>query len=280
MPLTLAWKTDPGLQREENEDSVLVWGDQAGVDALLIVCDGMGGHAAGREASSIAIETMADRLAQDGGQGASRERLLEAFDVANRAVLETARSVPEWAGMGSTMTAVLIAGERLALLNVGDSPAYVIRAGEVFPIFQDHSWPAEQYRAGLIDVWQVKDHPFKHRLTRAVGVWEDVLPYTAEIDLEDGDLIVIASDGIETAGVEVEVVRDHMTRDDLDNALAELVELCRQHGAPDNVTVAVARFQQTEPVAAGVPAREEPAGSKEPALDRVSRKKRSGKRRR
>jgi PPM family protein phosphatase len=118
----LAWKTDPGLQREENEDSVLVWEDRAGVDALLIVCDGMGGHAAGREASSIAIDTMGERLVADGREGASRERLLDAFDAANRAVLEMAHQVPEWAGMGSTMTAVLIAGDKLALLNVGDSP--------------------------------------------------------------------------------------------------------------------------------------------------------------
>ena len=278
--MRLAWKTDPGLQREENEDSVLVWEGRAGADALLIVCDGMGGHAAGREASSIAIATMAERLAEDGAEGASRDRLLTAFDAANRAVLEMARQVPEWAGMGSTMTAVLIAGDRLALLNVGDSPGYLIREGDVFPIFQDHSWPAEQYRAGLIDVWQVKDHPFKHRLTRAVGVWEDVMPYTAEIDLEDGDLVVLASDGIETAGVEVEVVRDHVTRDDLDAAVDELVELCRQYGAPDNVTIAVARFAKPEAVAVpgGAPS-EEVEVEKAPALDRVSKKKRSTRRR-
>jgi PPM family protein phosphatase len=128
----------------------------------------------------------------------------------------------------------------------------------------------------LIDVWQVKDHPFKHRLTRAVGVWEDVMPYTAEIDLEDGDLIVLASDGIETAGVEVEVVRDHVTRDDLDSAVDELVELCRQYGAPDNVTIAVARFAKPEPVAVAVGAPAEEA-QKTPALDRVSKKKRSSK---
>lgn len=275
--MRLAWKTDPGLQREENEDSVLVWESRAGADALLIVCDGMGGHAAGREASSIAIEMMAERLADDGGRGASRDRLLNAFDAANRAVLEAARQVPEWAGMGSTMTAVLIAGDRLALLNVGDSPGYLIREGDVFPIFQDHSWPAEQYRAGLIDVSQVKDHPFKHRLTRAVGVWEDVMPYTAEIDLEDGDLIVLASDGIETAGVEVEVVRDHVTRDDLEAGVDELVELCRQYGGPDNITIAVARFAKPEPVAAAAGAPNQEAG-KTPALDRVSKKKRSRRR--
>lgn len=269
MPLSLACQTDPGLQRQENEDSVLVWQDRAGVDAVLIVCDGMGGHAAGREASTIAIEAMASRLDSDGAEGAVRERLLAAFEEANRAVIESARAVPEWAGMGSTLTAVLIAGDRLALLNVGDSPAYVIRDGEVFPISQDHSWPAEQFRAGLIEAWEVKDHPFKHRLTRAVGVWEDVQPYTAEIELESGDLVVIASDGIETAGIETEVVRDHLQRDDLESGIAELVELSRTYGAPDNVTVAVARYTGAAPAAVAVDAR----------LDRVSRKKRSKRQR-
>lgn len=263
MPLSLAWKTDPGLQRQENEDSVLVWEDRAGVDALLVVCDGMGGHAAGREASTIAIEAMSSQLESDGGGGASRERLLAAFDTANQAVLDSARQVPEWAGMGSTLTAVLIDADRLALLNVGDSPAYVIRDGEVFPISQDHSWPAEQARAGLLEPSEVKDHPFKHRLTRAVGVWEDVLPYTAEIELEDGDVIVIASDGIETAGIETDVVRDHLLRDDLDTGVGDLVELSRQYGAPDNVTIAVARYAKAEPEPVAVSAQ----------LDRVSKKK-------
>src|SRR5947209_3552290 len=107
MPLRLASQTDPGLPRAENEDSGRVWEGRAGADALLVVCDGMGGHAAGREASSIAIETLAQQLAEDGGEGATRHRLLNAFDLANRAVLDAARRVPEWAGMGSTMTAVL-----------------------------------------------------------------------------------------------------------------------------------------------------------------------------
>jgi protein phosphatase len=270
--LKLAWKTDPGLVRQENEDSVLVWEDRAGVDALLIVCDGMGGHAAGREASSIAIQTMASTLEEDGGRGADRARLLRAFEAANEAVLHSARTVPDWAGMGSTLTAVLIHGERLALINVGDSPAYVLRARDVFPIAQDHSWPAEQYRAGLIDASEVRDHPFKHRLTRAVGVWDDVLPYTADVELEDGDVVVLASDGVESAGVEVETVRDLLSEDDLGGGIDQLVELCRALGGPDNITVAAARYA-ADPVAATVP----PVAPTLPppktgALDRVSKR--------
>lgn len=269
--LATAAMTDPGLQRPENEDSVLIWENRAGVDALLAVCDGMGGHAAGREASTIAIESLAAHLERDGAKGASRDRLLKAFEAANQAVLHSARTVPEWAGMGSTLTAVLIAGERLALINVGDSPGYLLRDGEMFPIAQDHSWPAEQYRAGLLEASEVRDHPFRHRLTRAVGVWDDVLPYTAEIDLEDGDVVVLASDGVETAGVELDTVRDLVRREDLEPAIAELIELCRAQGGPDNITVAVARYSSDrEPVRAA--ATTQPGES---ALERVSRRRRN-----
>jgi protein phosphatase len=271
--LTLAWQTDPGLQRQENEDSVLVWENKAGVDALLIVCDGMGGHAAGREASSIAIQTMASTLEDDGTRGASRLRLLKAFDAANQAVLHSARTVPEWAGMGSTLTAVLISGEHLALINVGDSPGYVIRDRQVFPVAQDHSWPAEQFRAGLIDASEVRDHPFKHRLTRAIGVWDDVLPYTAEVDLEDGDVVVLASDGVESAGVEVETVRELLGGDDLAGGIAQLVDLCRTLGGPDNITVAAARYVREEVAATVPPVAPTVPPEKTSALDRASRRR-------
>lgn len=265
MPLRLAWKTDPGLHREENEDSVLVWEDRAGVDAMLVVCDGMGGHAAGREASTIAVDTFSKTLEDDGAATPARERLVRAFEQANTAVFETAKRVPEWAGMGSTLTAVLISGDRLALLNVGDSPGYVVRSGEVFPIFQDHSWPAEQLRAGLIDASQVKDHPYKHRLTRAVGVWEAVAPFTAEIELEDGDLVLLASDGVETAGVELEELSQILASGDLQAAVDRIVERCIELGGPDNITVALAHYSaapvETKTVAM-------------PALDRASARSR------
>jgi protein phosphatase len=94
----------------------------------------------------------------------------------------------------------------------------------------------------MIEASEVKDHPFKHRLTRAVGVWDDVMPFTSEIQLEDGDLVVLASDGVETAGIGTDVVREVLNRDDLETGLDELVDMCLARGGPDNVTIAVARY--------------------------------------
>jgi serine/threonine protein phosphatase PrpC len=244
MRLRIAWATDPGLEREENEDSVTVWRNKAGLDTLIVVCDGMGGHAAGQHASSIAVKTVTKVLAEDGGDGPDVDRLKKACREANTAVFEAARDNPEWAGMGSTMVIAAIRSGELGLLNVGDSPAYLYRNGLPRLISQDHSWPAEQVRLGLIKPAEAENHPLKHRLTRAVGVWEQIQPFTDKLKLEEGDAIVLCSDGVETAGVSVEEMGRLLLRDgNLDRGAERVIERCRELGAPDNVTLAVARVE-------------------------------------
>ncbi len=105
MRLKVASATDPGLEREENEDSVIVWRDKAGLDTLLVVCDGMGGHAAGQMASSIAVTTLTSVLAEDGDEGPGLDRLKRACKQANTAVFEAARDNPDWAGIASSVRA-------------------------------------------------------------------------------------------------------------------------------------------------------------------------------
>ena len=243
MKLRLAYGTDPGLQREENEDSVLVWKDKAGVDALLVVCDGMGGHAAGHLASTIAVETFSTTLARDGATGADPHRLREASARTNTAVHMASMENPEWQGMGSTLTVVAIEGSKLALVNVGDSPAYLFRDGKYRLISQDHSWPAEQVRLGVIKPEDAKDHPMKHRLTRAIGVWDQIASFTDVIDLQPGDSVVLCSDGVETAGVSVEEMWAMLTEGSLEDGIRKVIDRCRELGAPDNVTVAVATVE-------------------------------------
>jgi len=244
MRLKIAWATDPGLEREENEDSVLVWRNKAGLDTLIVVCDGMGGHAAGQQASSIAVKTVTTVLAEDGGEGIDAERLKKACKEANSAVFNAAKDNPDWLGMGSTMVVVAVRNGELGLLNVGDSPAYLFRNGTPKLISQDHSWPAEQVRLGLIKPEEAANHPLKHRLTRAVGVWEQIQPFTDKMKLEEGDAIVVCSDGVETAGVSVEEMGRLLLRDgNLDRGAERVIERCRELGAPDNVTLAVARVE-------------------------------------
>ena len=244
MRLRIAWATDPGLEREENEDSVTVWRNKAGLDTLIVVCDGMGGHAAGQHASSIAVKTVAKVLSEDGLEGPDVDRLKRACKDANSAVFNAARDNPDWAGMGSTMVIAAVRSGELALLNVGDSPGYLFRNGLAKMITQDHSWPAEQVRLGLIKPEEAENHPLKHRLTRAVGVWEQIQPFTDRIKLEEGDAIVLCSDGVETAGVSVEEMGRLLLKDgNLDRGAERVIERCRELGAPDNVTLAVARVE-------------------------------------
>lgn len=244
MRVRIAWATDPGLEREENEDSVTVWRNKAGLDTLIVVCDGMGGHAAGQHASSIAVKAITKTLAEDGQEGSDVDRLKRACKEANSAVFKAAQDNPEWAGMGSTLVVAAIRSGELGLINVGDSPAYLFRNGLAKMISQDHSWPAEQVRLGLIKPEEAENHPLKHRLTRAIGVWEQIQPYTDKVKLEEGDAVVLCSDGIETAGVSVEEMGRLLLADgNLDRGAERVIERCRELGAPDNVTLAVARVE-------------------------------------
>lgn len=240
--ITVAWATDPGLLRRENEDSLLAETGTADLDGLVVVADGMGGHAAGRLASSLAVDSFVRHLEGEGSGPARPARLLGALDAANETVLATARADPRLAGMGCTLVAAAIKDGHLAVINVGDSPAYLVRDGQLRVLSQDHSWPAEQARLGVISPEEARDHPLKHRLTRAVGVWDRVLAYSTEMDVRQGDVIVLCTDGVETAAVTLDELRDLFLHPDLATVPDEVIARCLDRGAPDNVTVAAARI--------------------------------------
>src|SRR2546430_11496062 len=160
----------------------------------------MGGHAAGQHASSIAVKTVTTVLAEDGQEGPDVERLKRACKDANTAVFNAARDNPDWSGMGSPMVIAAIRSGEIALPHVGDRPAYLFRNGLPKLISQDHSWPAEPVRLGLIKPQEAANPPPKHRLTPAVGVWEQIQPLTDKIKREEGGAIPLCRARVETAG--------------------------------------------------------------------------------
>jgi len=238
MILEAAAATDVGLRRRGNEDRYAL----APSLGLFLVADGMGGHTAGQVASELAAESSVRALETLQGAAASlSERLRAAVTAANRTIFQTAQQNPEYAGMGTTIVAILAEGERAALAHVGDSRAYLVRGSRIRLLTDDHSIVGELLRRNEISETAAKEHPHRHVLTRALGVRDTVEPDLAEITPQPGDHFVLCSDGL-TGHVEdseiAKAVRDH---DDLQECCEALVALANQRGGEDNITVVVAK---------------------------------------
>jgi len=224
--------TDVGKVRTVNEDRFLVG------DSLFAVADGLGGHQAGEVASKTAVETLGSSFTDHTTQG-----LIDAVLKANHAVWQLATDNPDLQGMATTMTAAALVEEddeqRLALVNVGDSRAYLLQHGELEQITEDHSLVEQLVREGRLTSEEAAVHPQRSIITRALGLDPDVevdswqlIPYT-------GDRLLLCSDGL-TNEVDDEDIASTLRRvDDPARAARDLVEQARAHGGNDNITVVV-----------------------------------------
>jgi len=208
MELSFWAATDVGKKREHNEDNFLV--DKK--LSLFVVADGMGGHASGEVASNVAVHEfrnavesgreVIERYAKGDAEVRPQEvlTLLEhAVQAAGNAVYQKGVAEPEKRGMGTTTSALLIAGDRGFIAHVGDSRIYMIRQGQVVQLTEDHSLLNELVRRGKITKEGFEDSPyaqFKNAVTRAVGVYETVQPDTIDFDVLPGDRFLLCSDGL------------------------------------------------------------------------------------
>ncbi len=231
MRFTWAARTDVGQMRDHNEDAV--WPAEDGESAELVVsgvADGMGGHAGGEVASTMAIET----AVTVGGDPTMR------IQAANLAVLDAARERPRLTGMGTTLTIGVFDPEGdLDIAHVGDSRAYLIRDGEIDQITTDHSYVGEMIAAGRLSPDEAENHPYRSVLTRAVG-----LDPTVEVDaygvvLEPGDRVLLCSDGLTTMIPDDQVVEIMAAVDDPAGAADALVTAANEAGGVDNISVVV-----------------------------------------
>lgn len=197
----------------------------------------MGGGAAGEVASAIVVERVVRALA---GPGALHERLRAGVADANSAIREHSRTQLEGAESGSTMVLALVSDGRATIAHLGDSRAYLLRAGRLEQLTRDHTFVAEQVRAGLIPPENAASHPLRSRLTKAVGTAESVAPSIAEHELRSGDLLLLCSDGLHGMASDEEVAA--ALGPDLDQSAKALVALANKNGGKDNVTVAVCRL--------------------------------------
>lgn len=220
-------RSDVGLVRRGNEDSFVA------APPLFAVCDGMGGALAGEVASALAAEALEEMI----GGGAE---LREAAERANAVVYERAQRDKSHAGMGTTLTAMLVEGSTAQFVHVGDSRAYLFREGELSQITADHSMVAELVRAGKISAAEAEQHPHRSVLTRALGTDDTIDLDEYSVDLEVGDTLLLCSDGL-TGPVKPSALARCLTKSDPDEAAAELIAEARHRGGPDNITAVVVR---------------------------------------
>jgi protein phosphatase len=229
--------SDPGCVRNNNEDYYLL-SPQTG---LYVVADGMGGAQAGEHASKLAVETLADVVAN--GEPSSAEMLARAFQEANNRVMSAAASDINLEGMGTTLVAALESGPEILIASVGDSRAYVYQGGELIVITEDQTWVHEVGRRLGIDEMSLRTHPMRHVLTMAIGVSPELRVHSYALKLQKGDQILLTSDGLHGV-VDASVIAGALAGNgDLEYKCRRLIEAARQAGGPDNITVVLLRAE-------------------------------------
>ena len=229
-----------GLVRSHNEDS-FVADTSLG---LFAVADGMGGAQAGETASRIAVETLLAEVRRDGGD-ANGTTLERAVGLANRNVRWEAEHTPAYQGMGTTLVAVLIRLPKVYLVNVGDSRAYRWRPGELSQLTRDDSWISEVGPSLGLTEQQLKVHPYRNVLTKAVGADEKLEITAGAIPMLPGDLILLSSDGLHGVAGEVRLAEILGGSDLLQTRCGALIEAVLANGAPDNVTAVLIQWTET-----------------------------------
>lgn len=261
--------SDPGRVRPANEDHFLVAeltkaiqvqhstrehherheGDERG--QLFLVADGMGGHQAGEQASALAVETVEgfvlNRLKWFFTLKSESKDVLHEFQEALREadlrVFEEARTRPELAGMGTTLTMVYCLGSVLFVAHVGDSRAYLLRGGKLKRLTHDHTLVGELLRRGAISPQDAEHHHLKHVIVNAVGGHEAGVEVEAhKFDLQAGDVLLLCTDGLTEMVPEAEIVATLQAEGDPKRACERLIEMANANGGKDNVTAVVAHF--------------------------------------
>lgn len=239
--------TDLGCHRENNEDNYAYWEPQDDavfqrLGRLAVVADGMGGAEGGQHASRIAVDTVC-AVYPGSPEPDPQQRLLASFREANLRVQQEAHAKPMLHGMGTTLTACAIVGNSLYFAHIGDSRLFLVRNGEARQLSRDHSLVARLIESGTIRPEDAENHPQKHVLTAAIGVAEDLQPDATfePIELKPSDVLVLCTDGLwgQMTSAEIAEIASKSAPKDACNSL---VQLAKQRGGPDNITVQVLRI--------------------------------------
>ena len=235
-----------GLVRQGNEDSAFL------SSQLIAVADGMGGHAAGEVASRIAVQVLKSLMptltAPDIDEDSIADLLLQSLQSIDAEIAIMTDEEIEKRGMGTTLTALLIRNEQIALLHVGDSRCYRLSGNTLEQLSKDHTVVQDLLDQGAITAAEALDHPQRSMLTQALSGDGSVTPILQMFEVKKGDRYLLCSDGLSGVLTEKEI-KIGLKKSDKDEAVKFLVDATYKNGAPDNVTVLIADFVEVESTA-------------------------------
>ena len=242
-------RTDCGLVRTNNEDAVSIDPQTK----VAVLADGMGGYSAGEVASGMATDFIQTEMARWLGQSITppssqdiRRALEMCVDNANQAIYAAALANCDYAGMGTTVVAGVLSGDRLVLAHVGDSRCYRWRAGVLRQITHDHSWLQEQVDAGLLTLQQAAVSPSRNLVTRALGVEPIVEVEINEFKMEAHDVLLMFSDGLSEMLSADEIAALLSIHETLEEKTTRLIAAANANGGRDNISVLLVQAGQAE----------------------------------
>ena len=248
LKIQVAGVTDVGLVRSNNEDNL-------GYDTargIFVVCDGMGGQAAGERASKIAVDTVMEHFRRPSkGQevfgveiellSGRANALARAIHLANQAIHDEASRDENYAGMGTTIVALAVEGDQFSVAHVGDSRAYLSRAGVLQPLTSDHSLVMEQVRRGLLALEDVEKSTVQNVIVRSLGAEESVDPDLADHELLAGDLLLLCSDGLSHFVHDDRLQEVLRAEESPEDACKDLIQAAKDAGSNDNITCLIVK---------------------------------------
>ena len=241
------WNEDNYLCLDLSERGLFPWRPLQ----LLAVADGIGGHAGGELASSLAVEMLQGNILshlRNGGPPLDFQHILrESNEKANVKIFAVALENEEFKGMGTTLAAALVAGDRASVSNVGDSRVYLVRNNALHQLSQDHSWTEEQLRLNVLTEEEIRRSPFKNMITRSLGFDSKVMADTVELMLLEDDYLLLCTDGLYGQVSEPLILKTIKSKKTPEKICRKLIETANLHGGRDNITTVVAHLKKDDP---------------------------------
>ena len=244
--------TDVGIKRKFNEDNFLCqdFSHRASKNnlplSLLVVADGIGGHAGGDTASSMAVDVLSssvNHIFESTDSSEYQEVMETSIQEANHQIFKSATEDKRLTGMGTTLVSALIVDTYALVSNVGDSRAYLIRNHRIVQITEDHSWRAEQIKLNLLSEEEISQSPFRHTITRSLGFDSDVNVDTFYVELFNNDYLLLCTDGLYESLPDSEMMKVVLKSKRPEKACEKLIKMANKKGGHDNITAVVGHFR-------------------------------------